>query len=96
MLSLPWPQEQYELKMTERKMLNICIKIRPNWARKVRNMNFSSMSMSGRGCVAYLIFVMNTVNAVRVKFLAECKQIPEEPKNTVFGNFVVNLRTFRV
>ena len=33
MLSLPWPQEQYELKMTEQKMLNICIKIRPNWGR---------------------------------------------------------------
>ena len=37
----------------------------------------------------YLIFVMNAVNAVRVKFLAECKKNPEEPENSVFGNFVV-------
>ena len=46
---------------------------------------------------AYLIFVMNAVNAVRVKFLAECKKIPEKnEKMTVLGKYVVNLRTFRV
>ena len=45
---------------------------------------------------SYLIFVTNAANAVRVKILVECKKIPEKHKNTVFGNFVVNLRTFRV
>ena len=33
---------------------------------------------------AYLIFVMNAVNAVRVKYL-ECKKIPEERENYWFG-----------
>ena len=28
----------------------------------------------------YLIFVTNAVNAVRVKSLAECKKIPDEPE----------------
>ena len=37
----------------------------------------------------YLIFVMNAVNAVRVNFLAECKKIQKNQKNSVFGNFVV-------
>ena len=37
----------------------------------------------------YLIFVMNAVNAVRVKILAECKKIQKNQKNSVFGNFVV-------
>ena len=35
--------------------------------------------------VAYLIFVTNAVNAVRVKILAECKKIPEERENYCFG-----------
>ena len=45
----------------------------------------------------YLIFVMNAVNAVCINFLAECKKNSRRTiKDTVFGNFVVNLRTFRV
>ena len=39
---------------------------------------------------AYLIFVTNAVNAVSVK------KILKNQKNTIFGNFVVNLRTFQV
>ena len=35
----------------------------------------------------YLIFVMNAVNAVRVKFLAECKKTPEEPEKDCFWQF---------
>ena len=35
----------------------------------------------------YLIFVMNAVNAVRVKFLAERKKIPEEPEKYCFWQF---------
>ena len=46
--------------------------------------------------ISYLIFVTNAVNAVRVKILAECKKFQKNQKNTVFGNFVVHLRTFRV
>ena len=34
-----------------------------------------------------MIFVMNAVNAVRVKFLAECKKIPEEPEKYCFWQF---------
>ena len=33
----------------------------------------------------YLIFVTNAANAVRVKFLAECKKIPEKRENYCFG-----------
>ena len=33
---------------------------------------------------AYLIFVMNAVNVVRVKFLAECKKIQKNQKNSCF------------
>ena len=33
----------------------------------------------------YLIFVTNAVNAVRVKFLAECKKIPEKRESYCFG-----------
>ena len=32
----------------------------------------------------YLIFVTNAANAVRVKILAECKKIPEEPEKILF------------
>ena len=32
-----------------------------------------------------LIFVTNAANAVRVKFLAECKKIPEKRENYCFG-----------
>ena len=35
--------------------------------------------------LSYLIFVMNAVNAVHVKILAECKKIPEEWENYCFG-----------
>ena len=34
---------------------------------------------------AYLMFVTNAANAVRVKFLAECKTIPEKRENNCFG-----------
>ena len=34
---------------------------------------------------AYLIFVTNAANAVRVKLLGECKQIPEKQENDCFG-----------
>ena len=49
---------------------------------------------------AYLIFVTNAANAVRVKFLAECKKNLEKRENYCFGlnlyHISVNLRTFRV
>ena len=45
---------------------------------------------------SYLIFVSNTGNAVRVKFLVECKKIQKNEKITVLGKYVVNLRTLRV
>jgi len=34
---------------------------------------------------AYLIFVTNAANAVRVKVLAECKKNPEKRENYCFG-----------
>ena len=34
---------------------------------------------------SYLIFVTNAANAVRVKFLAECKKIPEKREKYCFG-----------
>ena len=37
--------------------------------------------------IAYLTFVMNVVNAVRVIFLAQCKKIPEEPEKYCFWQF---------
>ena len=37
--------------------------------------------------IPYLIFVTNAANAVRVKFLAECKKIPEiKRENNCFGH----------
>ena len=41
---------------------------------------FTKRSIFSTIILPYLIFVMNAVNAVRVKFLAECKKIPEEPE----------------
>ena len=39
---------------------------------------------------AYLIFVTNAANAVRVKFFAECKKIPEKnEKITVLGSVYI-------
>ena len=35
----------------------------------------------------YLIFVTNAANAVRVKILAQCKKIPEEPEKYCFWQF---------
>ena len=35
----------------------------------------------------YLIFVTNAANAVRVKMLAQCKKIPEEPEKYCFWQF---------
>ena len=35
---------------------------------------------------SYLIFVTNAANAVRVKFLAECKKNPEKRENYCFGH----------
>ena len=35
--------------------------------------------------LSYLIFVVSAVSSVRVKFLAECKKIPEERENYYFG-----------
>ena len=43
--------------------------------------HFSSISATQD---SYLIFVTNAANAVRVKFLAERKKIPEERKNYCF------------
>ena len=45
--------------------------------------SFRSWKM--RWGLAYLIFVTNAANAVRVKFLAECKTIPEKRENNCFG-----------
>ena len=42
----------------------------------------------------YLIFVTNAVNAVRVKFLAECKKIPEEPEKYCFWQFCCKFTHF--
>ena len=39
----------------------------------------------GRNPHAYLIFVTNAANAVRVKFLAECKKNLEKRENYCFG-----------
>ena len=37
----------------------------------------------------YLIFVTNAANAVRVKYLAECKKIPENEKITALGSVYI-------
>ena len=40
--------------------------------------------------IIYLIFVTNAANAVRVKFLAECKKIPEKnEKITALGSVYI-------
>ena len=44
--------------------------------------------------ITYLIFVRNARNAVSVKFLAECKKIPEEPEKYCFGNFFCKFTHF--
>ena len=43
---------------------------------------------------SYLKFVINAVNAVHVKFLAECKQIPEEPEKYCFWQFCCKFTHF--
>ena len=43
--------------------------------------------LTAPGQQAYLIFVTNAVNAVRVKILAECKKTPEEPEKYCFWQF---------
>ena len=46
---------------------------------------------TGSGChlTSYLIFVTNAANAVRVKFLAECKKIQKNEKITVLGSIYI-------
>ena len=46
------------------------------------------------GVKAYLIFVTNAANAVRVKILAECKKIPEEPEKYCFWQFCCKFTHF--
>ena len=43
----------------------------------------------GRNPHAYLIFVTNAANAVRVKFLAECKKFQKNEKITVLGSVYI-------
>ena len=35
--------------------------------------------------LSYMIFVVSAMSSVHVKFLAECKKIPEERENYSFG-----------
>ena len=48
------------------------------------NCEFSQLVSPSVNC-PYLIFVTNAANAVRVKFLAECKKNPEKRENYCFG-----------
>ena len=49
--------------------------------------------MTHNSC-AYLIFVTNAANAVRVKILAQCKKIPEEPEKYCFWQFCCKFTHF--
>ena len=48
---------------------------------------FKGSTQQYQVCSAYLIFVTNAANAVRVKSLAQCKKISEEQEKYCFWQF---------